>query len=98
MLTWPKNHQYNRKKHEQDQSKIHTITSALRRLMILRIQSLISLHCALFERNAPSEDSDQPGHPPSLITLRCRHEETLGRQLTIERSAKTLIRLSGWPG
>ena len=27
---------------------------------------------------APSEDSDQPGHPPSLISLRCPHEENLG--------------------
>ena len=27
---------------------------------------------------APSEDSDQPGHPPSLISLLCLHEETLG--------------------
>ena len=27
---------------------------------------------------APSEDSDQPGHPPSLTSLRCPHEETLG--------------------
>ena len=27
---------------------------------------------------APSEDSDQPGHPPSLISLRCPHEESLG--------------------
>ena len=36
---------------------------------------------------APSEDSDQPVHPPSLIrvfavrmkkSLRCPHEETLG--------------------
>ena len=26
---------------------------------------------------APSEDSDQPGHPPSLISLCCPHEETL---------------------
>ena len=25
----------------------------------------------------PSEDSDQPGHPSSLISLRCLHEETL---------------------
>ena len=24
------------------------------------------------------EDSDQPGHPPSLISLRCPHEESLG--------------------
>ena len=27
---------------------------------------------------APSKDSDQPWHPPSLICLRCPHEETLG--------------------
>ena len=27
---------------------------------------------------APSEDSDQPGHPPSLISLRCPHEESVG--------------------
>ena len=27
---------------------------------------------------APSEDSDQPGHPPSLISLRCAYEESLG--------------------
>ena len=27
---------------------------------------------------APSEDSYQPGHPPSLISLRCPHEEILG--------------------
>ena len=26
---------------------------------------------------APSEDSDQPGHPPSLISLHCPHEESL---------------------
>ena len=27
---------------------------------------------------APSEDSDQLGHPSSLISLRCPHEESLG--------------------
>ena len=27
---------------------------------------------------APSEDSDQPGHSPSLISLRCPHEESFG--------------------
>ena len=27
---------------------------------------------------ASSEDSDQPGHPPSLISIRCRPQETLG--------------------
>ena len=25
-----------------------------------------------------SEDSDQPGHTPSLISLRCPYEESLG--------------------
>ena len=38
---------------------------------------------------APSEDWDQPGHPPSLISLRCPHEEALGAWLAIERTAKT---------
>ena len=28
--------------------------------------------------HAPNEDSDQPGHPPRLISLQCPHEETLG--------------------
>ena len=27
---------------------------------------------------APNENSDQPGHLPSLISLRCPHEESLG--------------------
>ena len=27
---------------------------------------------------APSEESDQSGHLPSLISLRCPHEESLG--------------------
>ena len=27
---------------------------------------------------APSEDSDQPGHLPRLISLHCRHDDTLG--------------------
>ena len=26
---------------------------------------------------APSEDTDQPGQPPSLFSLRCPHEESL---------------------
>ena len=38
---------------------------------------------------APSEDTDQPVHPLSLISLRCPHEETLGPQLPTERTAKT---------
>ena len=55
---------------------------------------------------APREDLDQPGHPPSLISLRrlgssathWAHSEDsdhagLGLLLPIERTAKTLIRL-----
>ena len=41
---------------------------------------------------APSEDSDQPGHPPSRISLRCPHEEALGPQLPKKCTATTLIR------
>ena len=44
---------------------------------------------------APSEDTDQSAHPPSLISLRCPLEEILGPQLPIERTTKTLIRLGG---
>ena len=48
----------------------------------------------------PSEDSDQPGHPPSLINLPCPHEESSGpSKLPIHwGTAKTLIRLGGYPG
>ena len=38
---------------------------------------------------ASSEDSDQPGHPPSLISLCCPHEEALGPMPPINRTAKT---------
>ena len=31
-------------------------------------------------------------------SLRCPHEESFGPKLRIERTAKTLIRLGGWPG
>ena len=47
---------------------------------------------------APSEDSDQPGHPTSLISLLCPREERLGPLLPFEHIAKTLIRLGGFPG
>ena len=46
----------------------------------------------------PSEDSDQPGHPPSLISLRCPHEESLGPYLPFEHTVKPLIRLGRCPG
>ena len=37
-------------------------------------------------------------HPPSLISLRCLHEESLGPYLPNERTAKTLIRLANFVG
>ena len=47
---------------------------------------------------APSEDSDQPGHPPSLIrvfAVRMKKAWVLSYQLSIQRR---LIRLGGCPG
>ena len=47
---------------------------------------------------APREDSDQPGHPPSLIrvfAIRMKKAWTLSHPLCAERR---LIRLSGCPG
>ena len=42
---------------------------------------------------APSEDSDQPGHPPSLIkSLRCALIRKLRTQAFFMQTAKTLIR------
>ena len=40
----------------------------------------------------PSEDLDQPGHMPSLISLHCRHKKELNPRLPTEGQAKTLIR------
>ena len=46
-----------------------------------------SMHDKIYKKVcAPSEDSYQPGHPPSLISLCCLHEESLG---PIECTAKT---------
>ena len=42
--------------------------------------------------------TDQPGHPPGLISLRCPREESLGPKLPTERTAKTQIRLGGCSG
>ena len=48
----------------------------------------------------PSKDSDQPGHPPSLIRVFAvgMKKAWVGPYLPIERTAKTLIRLGGCPG
>ena len=47
---------------------------------------------------SPNEDSCQPGHPPSLISLRCPSDGSLGPHLPIKRISKTLIRLGGCTG
>ena len=47
---------------------------------------------------APSEDSDQPEHPPSLISQSCPPEAKFVPKLPNERTAETLIRLGGCPG
>ena len=46
----------------------------------------------------PSEDSDQPGHPPSLISLHCALNGYLRTKAFFMRTAKTLIKLGGCPG
>ena len=47
---------------------------------------------------APSEYSNQPGHPPSLISLYSALSEKLKTQAFFKRTGKTLIRLGGCPG
>ena len=50
---------------------------------------------------APSEDSNQPGHPPSLIrvfAVRMKKAWVLSYPLGAQRTAKTLTRLGGCPG
>ena len=42
--------------------------------------------------------TDQPGHPPSLISLRCALNGWLRTQAFFMRTAKNLIRLGGCPG
>ena len=46
---------------------------------------------------APSEDSDQPGHPPSLIRVFAARMKKPW-VLSIDCTVKTLIRLGGCPG
>ena len=38
---------------------------------------------------APIEDTDQPEHLPSLISLCCLHEEELGPKLPVKFTVKT---------
>ena len=46
---------------------------------------------------APSEDSDQPGHPPSLIRVFAVRSMDSRVQAFFMRTAKTLIKLGGRP-
>ena len=39
---------------------------------------ILQMNCDKMSECAPNEDSDQPGHSPSLISLHCPHEESLG--------------------
>ena len=43
------------------------------------------VHDKTIKMTCASEDSDQPGHPLSLISLRCPREESLGPWLPFER-------------
>ena len=57
-----------------DKSKIIKVSSAAILLVSLRVNSLGSpiIHNKTNTvACSPSEDSDQPGHPPSLISPRC---------------------------
>ena len=47
---------------------------------------------------APSENSDQPGDPSSLISLRCSLNGKLRTRALFMRTKKALIRLGGCPG
>ena len=44
---------------------------------------------------APSEDSDQPGHPLSLIRI---YAVRMKKHSALKRTLKTMIRLGGCPG
>ena len=46
----------------------------------------------------PRDKTNKMTFAPSLISLRCLHDETLDPQLPTEGTAKTLIRLGGCPG
>ena len=47
---------------------------------------------------APSEDSDQPGHPPSLISLHCPHENLGFAVLDLPSNAAMYFTWQGYSG
>ena len=57
-----------------------------------------NLHKTCVMACAPSEDSDKPDHPRSLISLHCVLNEWLRSQTFFMQTAKTLIRLYGSQG
>ena len=72
-------------------------------LKTLMIHSITSLQRQTFEPPrdktnkmacAPSEDSDQPGHPPRVFAVHMKKARVLSYPL----SAQQLIRLGGWLG
>ena len=52
-------------------------------------------HDKTYKMACATSESDQLGHPPSLISLRSPNEESLDPYLPIEHTAKTLITLGG---
>ena len=76
-----------------------------RRNKLQWIYAPMEIYCVAFEHPhdktacAPSEDSDQPGHQPSLIRIfAVRMKKAWVLSYPNELTAKTLIRLGGCPG
>ena len=83
--------------------KLYLVTEEMFvKIFISRNKGVAIQGCEIFEpphdkinkMTAHSEDSDQPGQASAQSdqSLRCPHEQTLGSELPIERTAKTLIR------
>ena len=73
-------------KAENEQAHVKTVYATAKAQVSLRICTVLLEHTIYEPAHdktnkmtcAPSEDSDQPAYPPSLISLRCPHEETSG--------------------
>ena len=69
----------------------------------MRLFDIIITHTGYYlsrsmTKSTPSKNSDQPGHPPSLISPHCLTENALDPWLLTERQAKNPIRLGTCPG
>ena len=86
--------------------KMHFETTSAISIEAKRIMVVNTIWAATWQNqqneSAPREDSDMPGHPSSLIrvfAVRMKKAWVLSYpELSIERTAKTLIRLGGYPG